>query len=246
MDFDIEDIDDLVITYTKRGAIINSYDLNSLKKMKKINCETIEDLSSNIQEGVGNVEDENTRRRVLNWMRGVEKTLKKNEEFDPEEFFNKNKNNAVAFSQQCRSICGFDGIIQFMLNVFRNFKICEAKCNRDSNALYKIFDSTKKACRLLGIFSADARTLYEAYMDPESDLAHNIGIESEVNYEKEDYFEKDITIREIPYNIRIPDFRANGEIMNYITLPVNEAVCYYNLDKYEELVEQAKYKQEER
>lgn len=242
MEFDLDDIKDLAITGSKRSSIINNYDLDSLKKMREINCREIQNLRETIEKDVEYIIDEKTRSRILTWMKSINKALEKNIEFNPEEYFI--KNDASRFSQQCMNICSFDGITTFLSNVFMNYKHWERKGNSDARALYKIFDNTKKSCKSLGIFSADERTLYEAYMDPESDRTYNIGIRYQINFEKEEYMEKDITIREIPYIIRFPSFRPNGEIIEYLTLPVNEAVCYYNLDKYDELVEQAKQRQQ--
>ena len=242
MIIDLNDLDDLAQPINRRGLIIKSYDLESLKKMKEINCKEIQKLISTIQSFIQNIKSEQTKNRITIWLKGtLVKTYKNNLDFNPEEFFN-NK-TAHDFSRECISICSFDKITQFIHDVYRNLKLLNYNGDHDFDSLYSIFDATKNSCKNLGIFSLYPLQLQDAYMDPESKTTYDLGIRPKVLYEK---LEKDavFAIGEIPYTIRVPDFRFNGEIMDYLVFPVNKATCYYYSDRYDELAEQAKQKQQ--
>lgn len=237
-DYSIDDLENLVIPFGHRKTgicIINEYSLDSLTEMKNINCSEVMSLIEKVNDISQNIYDEKTKTRILNWKKTLEKTLNSNQEFNPGEYYeNKTPCN---FARDCINICNFKGIISFLDNVFKNAKIWDKKGNSDTNTLYKIVNEVQNTCKNLGIRSLSADNLYDRYMDPESDATYNVGIRPEIDYDNS--LEDDITIWSIPYIIKVPEFNINGEIINYLNMPINEAICYYNVQKYDELVKNA-------
>lgn len=228
----LDDLNFLVLGEPQRANIFSEYSLSILTETKSVNCNEIAKLIKYISSSLKMIRDEKTRLRVQELMKHLYKAFESNMAFSPVDFCR--KYSARDFSNQCYGIISFNEIAIFMTEIFKDFKSAEKTGSVDSPVLFLIFNEVKETCKNLGIKTADLKTLYNAYMNPEPDLWGRFHIDVQIN--DENSIPNDIEIGEIPYFVKLPLFEKDGRIIGMLDFPINYAPCYYNVRKYNELV----------
>ena len=232
MNIGLDNIGDLVINGTRRPRIVEEYSLSALQNMKNINCTELGNLIKNISRDVQSINNEQFRRMIEDKLKYIIECFEKNMTFNPQEYYV--NNDSDQFTRDIFKICNFKAIGELLNELYKREKIAEKKYPSDVEPLLLLSTTIKESCKNLGIKTLNESQLYEAYMNPDSDMAYDIGIRYGIDYENAQ--EDDIIINAIPYFITYPNFGVNNTILGYINYPINAAGAYYNEKKYDELV----------
>ncbi len=232
MNIGLDNIGDLVINGTRRPRIVEEYSLNALQNMKNTNCKELGILIKNISSDIQNINNEQTRRMIEKKLKFIIDCFEKNMDFNPKEYYE--NNDCMNFTRYIFKICDFKAIGELLNELYIREKIAERKYPNDVKPIVSMSNKIKESCKNLGIKTLTEGQLYDAYMNPDSDMAYDIGIRYDLDYENAQ--EDDIIINAIPYFITYPNFGVNNTILGYINYPINEARAYYNEKKYDELM----------
>lgn len=200
--------------------------------MKNINCKELGILIKNISSDVQSINNEQTRYTIEKKLKGIMDCFEKNMEFNPQEYYV--NNDCMQFTRDIIKICDFKSIGELLNELYKREKLSQRKYPNDVQALVSMSNKIKDSCKNLGIKTLNEDNLYEAYMNPDSDLAYDVGIRYDLDMDNAQ--EEDIIIWAIPYFITYPNFGVNNTILGYINYPINEARAFYNVKKYDELI----------
>lgn len=221
--FTLDDIEDLVISGRGRLDPTGEYDISYYENYINENINIIGELIKNIQNQMTLIKDEKIRIRLLMRLKDLTRTYEENQSKRPRiEYENspfstshgrgylQTHKYAEFIEEDFRHLVrSYSNIIRFMNNVYENFIISEKNGEMDSNILYGIFSTTKKACSTLGIHCPDASSLCDSISgDPYAEKSELLEMDFEIF--SDNSLPHDIMITSLPYTVTAPTFTWEG------------------------------------
>lgn len=219
MEFNLDDIYYLTIRNKRH---INDFSLDSFDKICSENIELLESLVSFSQQKCEEISDDNIKRAMLiGTKNNLVRAYNQMQSIKPKEEYNKNRfypNDTGYFKEHPDAMYVekrfpdlakvYSSVIDFLNWIYGGYKIATKK-GINAKPIYEIFEQAKNVCSKLGVRSLDADTLWEAFSNPNSDIAINLDID--VNYDEENSLQNDIAINSLPYIFDCPAFDSvNG------------------------------------
>lgn len=240
-DFTLDDIDILVVSGVGRLDSTSEYDISYYENYINENISIIGGLIKNILNQIKLIKDEATKNRVLNWSKYLVKAYEKNKNKQPKieyenssyslssgtGYFQTHKYSMFIEKDFASLVRSYSNIINFMNNVYKNATILEEKYEIDSNILYGIFNATKRACRLLGIHSPDAFSLYNSITKGPYDENNEL-FDMDVEIDENNSLRHDIIITCLPYTVTAPMFTWEGPSKYEIPVTSPNSKVWYN------------------
>lgn len=239
----LDDIDNLTFFGRNRIDKTGEYDISYYENYINENINILEELLKKVNNLIDSLTDDNTKRRLLIWSKGLIKTYEINKNKNPRTeyekspyqnstrngYFQTHKYAEFIQSDFINLISNYSNIINFMYNVYENAIISDNKGSRDEAIiLYDIFGEVKKSCFKLGIHSLDATTLYEAITkDPYNEKGNEL-LEWNVIEVEENNLNSDVIINSLPYTITCPLFTYEGPDKFEYTINNPKASIAYN------------------
>lgn len=238
--FSLDDIEDLVIRSKRKNQGLDStgeYDISYYENYIKENIVILSGFMKETLNSINSIQDEKIKQRLMRYvnrdlMALYEENTNKNVREDAKKYPNSNAgyfetHKSAMFIEHDMSdlVSHYDRLINFMNNVFTNYKIARKKMLPDTNTLYEIFANSKVACSNLGIHSVDAESLYDAITSPYEE--HSRLCEVDAIEDEENSMDKDISISSLPYSVAVPSFSYAGA-GKFDHLIVNMPKVYYN------------------
>ncbi len=244
--FVLDDIEDLVISARRRIDTTGEYDISYYENYINENIRLIEELIKNVQNNVDLIEDNNIKRRVLNWSKDLVKAYEKNKNKHPRvEYENSSysKSHGTGYLQTHKYslfiekdfeklVGSYSNIINFMNNIYQYATISMNKGEKDSSALYDIFSITKKTCSSLGIHCPDSLSLYDSITgDPYAEKSELLEMDFEIV--EDNSLSHDIIITSLPYTVTSPAFTWEGPSTYEKSINKPKPKIWYNKSYFE-------------
>lgn len=225
MEYNLEDIDNLVLSGTSRLDSTGEYDITYYENYINENIRIIKDLMDAFNRVYAQLTDEKVKYIVL--------TEAKKHLIKPYNI-NRNKQPRVECERTVSSGVGYfqthkyasfisndfprlaetySEIIMLMNIIYSRVKWAKRKGNPDYVKLSILFLAIKKACTELGIYSPDAKTIRDYIMSIPKDEIIDLGDEFNFGYEIDETnsLSQDIVIADgLPYAVTAPFFTYKG------------------------------------
>lgn len=239
--FTLDDIEDLVISGRIRLDPTGEYDISYYENYVKENVIIMSELIKDIQSQLALIKDEKTKTRILRWIKDLVESYDENRnrklrieyKNSPysvptgEGYLKIHKYAKFIEEDFKRLIRSYSHIINFMNNVYENFKVLEEKRDIDSIVLYRIFIATKKSCSSLGIRCPDAFTLYNSITsDPYAEKNELLDMEFEID--EANSLKNDIILTSLPYTVTAPTFTWEGPGKYEVEVAKPRPIVWYN------------------